>query len=203
MVEVEACVEVADDHGRTAPGDRVRLRDMNLRHVPLETRQRVTPRLGCRRRRTRFELLLQLRSKPCGVRDTFDPVVLAELVSERGAGRAGDRHADPVVALTEDASGALDRARGVGRDGCALVEDDLRAGRVGAGRRRGPRHSSYDGHRYQRDAHAHSLATHISPSVEVVFDVALPRRLRTEPDLRATIIRCRNTSFPSWIPANA
>src|SRR5207247_5592520 len=42
MGEVDSCVDVSDQHGRTAPCDGMGLRGVDLPHVPLQCRERVS-----------------------------------------------------------------------------------------------------------------------------------------------------------------
>ena len=110
MIEVNARIDVADQHGRAAARYRVRLRRVNLAHVPLKTREAV--RVGRRsvRQVTRLragsivslrELVFDLCGEGRSRRGAFDPVVFDDVRSEADAIGLRDGDANLRVAVDE------------------------------------------------------------------------------------------------------
>ena len=127
MVVLEAAVDVPDEDGRAAAGDRVRLDALDLAQTPLEARERV----GIRRRlvgeppRTRVvaavvvtvAIVVVVALPPPGVelRRGDETLAPAQPLQERGIIRVGDDDADPVVAPEERPARATDLPRRVPR----------------------------------------------------------------------------------------
>ena len=164
MRKVEPCVDVADDDGRAAAGDRVRLGREDLAHVPLQPRKVVgVGRWGAVRQRVTCIGAVEppvrgawwrISRLPTRPRSSCFPTVSRRTLplSERAS-------ATPIwaVAVDEAAARLLDGARGVRRDGGSLVEDEVVLGRAGvcAGRCHCERHCSDSGERgYRRQKQA-------------------------------------------------
>src|SRR5712691_11294546 len=109
-MEVDAGIDITHQHRRTPSGNGVRLRSVDLPHVPLKRRETV--RIGCRavgkialrrsRRVGRRRLLVgQLAHEGTGRRRTIDPAVLQDGVPERRTVRLRDYYADLRVAVDE------------------------------------------------------------------------------------------------------
>ena len=131
MVEIDSRVDVAYEDGWAAPGDRVRLRCVNLPHVPLQWGKRV--RVTCRRvreiagwRTLRTGLLVgQSRRKSVGRCRVLDAIVLEQVVAERSDLRLRDHHPYLGILVDDRAARSHDRRLRVARQGLLLVEDHV------------------------------------------------------------------------------
>ena len=166
MVLVHAGVDVPDDDRRATAGDRVRLRLLDLPHVPLQRREGVLPRrrvrklgrltvpvaVGCERTHLGDGLI---RPGHAG-----DAAVLQQCSLERVVERRCDHDADRVVIRHDFSAGLLDRPRRVCRRRGSLVHDHVVRGARRTGRHQRRREDAHDNDRapHQRTAHSLPLA---------------------------------------------
>src|SRR2546428_1521843 len=104
-------VDVADGPGGAPACDLMRLRRLDLLHVPLERTERVGVRRSVREIANRRPVAVGLfvwqpSCEPRGRGDVLDPVVLEQVAPERRAVGLRDRNTDLVVAVDECSTGS-------------------------------------------------------------------------------------------------
>ena len=149
MCVIEAGVDVADQHRSTAACDLVRLRRLDLAHVPLESRQviAVAGRLVAVAVTIAALVLdrgLELEGQRVRIGRSFDIDAFLGPAGELGIARSDDDDSDRVVARDDRAPLQLKLAQQASRDGLLFGDHDVRLRgrrRVGAERRRDRRDS--------------------------------------------------------------
>ena len=128
----------------------MRLRRVNLGHVPLQPGERVTIAHRYVRIRHRWPIrlsVLQLRRKPCGGGDAVDRLVGPEQTArERRVRRTRERNTDLAVRIHQRSPGLLDRLRGAGRHATALIDNEVVLGGTRPRSRKRRRAHSHDSH---------------------------------------------------------